>query len=235
MHNSRWLQSPGRAALTDAAQTPRLRAYVQGVIAAFAKDDRVLAWDLWNEPDNTNDGTYSDHEPMDKAERVAALLPEVFAWARAAAPAQPLTSAVTGRDWSGDIAKIQLAQSDFISFHNYDESQDFEAVVKALERHNRPLVCSEYMARPLDSTFAGILPIAAAHDISMMNWGFVRGKTQTHLPWDSWQKPYQKEPEVWFHDIFRADGTPYIPAELAVIRAHTRAAPAPVQPGMKPV
>jgi len=52
IHNSGWVQSPGAIALQDAAQYPRLEVYVRGVVHAFADDQRVLAWDVWNEPDN---------------------------------------------------------------------------------------------------------------------------------------------------------------------------------------
>jgi len=48
VHNSGWVQSPGAAALADISQYPRLKAYVQGLVGAFAKDDRILAWDVWN-------------------------------------------------------------------------------------------------------------------------------------------------------------------------------------------
>jgi len=77
-----------------------LEAYVKGVVAAFAKDDRILGWDVWNEPDNGNGGSYKDLEPKNKNELVVALLPKAFAWARAAHPTQPLTSGygkMTGR------------------------------------------------------------------------------------------------------------------------------------------
>src|SRR5205807_9806245 len=62
VHNSGWVQSPGAVALGDAKQYPRLKAYVQGVVGAFAKDDRILAWDIWNEPGNRNMGSYAKEE-----------------------------------------------------------------------------------------------------------------------------------------------------------------------------
>jgi hypothetical protein len=94
VHNSGWMQSPGADALKDPAQYPRLEAYVNGVVGAFAKDQRILAWDIWNEPDNTNGGSYGKLEPPDKVELVLALLPKAFGWARAAGASQPLTSCV---------------------------------------------------------------------------------------------------------------------------------------------
>jgi hypothetical protein len=227
VHNSGWVQSPGAAALQDSRRYPRLRAYVQGVIGAFANDRRILAWDLWNEPDNTNDGSYARLEPKNKVQLVLELLPQVFAWARAAHPSQPLTSGVWHGDWSSDdklspMARIQLQESDILSFHNYSWPEDFEKHVQWLQRYHRPIICTEFMARPMGSTFDTILPLARKYHVAAINWGLVAGKTQTYLPWDSWQKPYVLEPPpVWFHEVFHADGKPYREEEARIIRQLT--------------
>ncbi len=227
VHNSGWVQSPGAKALQDPAQYPRLEAYVKGVVGAFAKDDRVLGWDIWNEPDNGNGGSYKDLEPKNKNELVIALLPRAFEWARAAHPTQPLTSGVWKDDWSipeklGPGAKIQIARSDVISFHSYDKPEVFEKRVLSLQQYHRPLLCTEYMARGNGSTFQGTLPIAKKYNVAAINWGLVAGKTQTYLPWDSWQHPYtDREPAIWFHEIFRTDGTPYNADETAFIKQMT--------------
>lgn len=225
VHNSGWVQSPALAALGDASQHPRLESYVKGVVAAFANDDRVLAWDLWNEPDNLNTGSYAD--PKDKLEHVRVLLPKAFDWARAARPKQPLTSGVWKGDWSSEekldpIQRIQLESSDVVSFHSYDKPEEFEKRVEWVQRYRRPLFCTEYMARPRGSTFLGVLPLAKRLRVAAYNWGFVAGKSQTNLPWDSWQRPYvDRQPEVWFHDIFHADGRAYRPEEVELIRNAT--------------
>src|SRR6202451_639805 len=52
IHNSGWVQSPGKERLRNQTDEPKLKAYVVGVVGAFAKDDRILGWDIWNEPDN---------------------------------------------------------------------------------------------------------------------------------------------------------------------------------------
>jgi hypothetical protein len=228
VHNSGWVQSPGAAALEDAKQYPRLKAYVQGVLVAFAKDDRILAWDLWNEPGADNAGSYPNEELQDKAARVTALLPLVFEWAREANPQQPLTSGVwdidTSRDAAGqsELQQIQLRESDIISFHNYSWPENFRSEVAWLKKFKRPVICTEFMARPVGSTFDQILPIAKQERVGAINWGFVAGKTQTYFPWESWEHPYVRSPPpVWFHEVLRSDGTPYREAEVELIRRLT--------------
>jgi hypothetical protein len=228
VHNSGWVQSPGAKALEDASQYPRLEAYVKGVVGAFAKDERVLGWDIWNEPDNGNGSSYPEQEPKYKNELVIALLPRAYGWARSAHPTQPLTSGVwKDDDWSvpeklGPAEKIQLEMSDVVSFHSYDKPEVFEKRVLSLQQYHRPIICTEYMARGNGSTFQGTLPIAKKYNVGAINWGLVAGKTQTYLPWDSWQNPYtDREPSVWFHEIFRTDGTPYSAGETAFIKQIT--------------
>jgi hypothetical protein len=226
VHNSGWVQTPSLDALLDPGQLPRLRVYVQGIIGSFAKDQRVLAWDLWNEPDNLNSGIFND--PAAKTDAVLNLLPQVFAWARAVDPTQPLTSGVWDGDWSSSnqlrpIEKIQLGMSDIISFHSYDPALKFKQKVVALRRLHRPIFCTEYMARPLGSTVQTILPVAQHYRVSAFNWGFVSGKTQTIYPWDSWDHPYAAPPQVWFHDLLYPDGTPFDVKETDLIRSTSMA------------
>jgi Cellulase (glycosyl hydrolase family 5) len=232
VHNSGWMQSPGAKALQDPAQYPRLEAYVKGVVGAFAKDNRILGWDVWNEPDNTNGDNYGAQEPPNKVELVALLLPKVYAWAREAGATQPLTSGVWQGDWSSPeklsgTEKIQLKESDVISFHNYDPPESFEKHVQWLQPYHRPILCTEYMARPRGSTFQAILPIAKKDKVAAINWGFVAGKTQTYYPWDSWKNPYvDHQPPVWFHEVLRTGGQPYSKEETDFISAIVKTPPA---------
>jgi hypothetical protein len=224
VHNSRWVQVPGREILADPSKYSNLKAYVEGVVGAFAHDQRILAWDVWNEPDNDNAAAYGKVELPNKAAIIAAVLPQAFAWARAVHPVQPLTSGVWIGNWSSldkmsPVAQIQIEQSDIISFHNYDWPEGFESRIHELEQFHRPLLCTEYMARGAGSTFDTILPIAKKYHVGVINWGLVKGKSQTYLPWDSWQRPYVNEkPTVWFHDVFYEDGTPYRQREVELLR-----------------
>jgi hypothetical protein len=226
VHNSGWVQSPGYDGLKDSTRYPELEKYVKGVITTFATDERVLGWDIWNEPDNLNGSSYGKVELPNKVAYVLPLLKSAFEWARAANPSQPITSGVWTGNWSSHdsmspIAQLQMEQSDIISFHDYEKPAVFEKRIQYMQRYGRPIICTEYMARPAGSTFEGALPLAEKYNIGMYNWGFVAGKSQTIFPWDSWGKSYASEPPVWFHDIFRPDGTPYRPAETALIKRLT--------------
>jgi len=226
VHNSGWMQSPGAAALADPSREEELRDYVTGIVGRFRDDDRVHVWDVWNEPDNTNASSYGAQEPPNKDALVLPLLRKTFEWAREAGPEQPLTSGVWAGDWSDankltPLQTVQVEQSDVVSFHSYGNLEDVKRCVGNLRRYDRPILCTEYMARPLGSTFDPVLGWFAENDIGAYNWGFVEGRSQTIFPWDSWQKPYEGEPPVWFHDIFRADGTPYRPDEVGYIRTVT--------------
>ena len=225
IHNSGWVQSPGKRELLDPAYEPKLKAYVEGVVGAFSNDDRILGWDVWNEPDNKGGDVQRDEAA--KVKRVDELLPKAFAWARSAHPTQPLTSGVWVGNWSDPAkesatTKIQLSQSDVISFHNYGWPEEFEARIEELQRQHRPILCTEYMARGAGSTFDGSLPIAKKYNVAAINWGLVAGKTQTYLPWDSWERPYVLiQPTIWFHEVFRQDDTPYRQHEVDLIRQLT--------------
>ncbi len=226
VHNSGWVQSPGGAALVDEKQYPRLEAYVKGIVGTYANDQRILSWDVWNEPDNINTNNYA--EPKNKLAIIEKLLPKAFAWARSTKPSQPITCAVWQIDYNNFkgynlIEKIQVEQSDIISFHNYGDTNSFEQSVAMFSSYNRPIICTEYLARGNKSTFETILPIGKKFKVAMYNWGLVKGKTQTNLPWDSWQKPYVdgREPAVWHHEVFYPDGKAYSEEEVKVLRTLT--------------
>jgi hypothetical protein len=230
VHNSGWVQSPGAKALADPSQYPRLKQYVQGVVGAFAKDERILGWDVWNEPGSDQTGNYPKTElnNKEKVARVVALLPQAFEWAREANPTQPLTSGVYEVDTAADenaleeIERVQVRESDIITFHNYSWPEDFKSEIAWLRRFHRPVICTEYMARSVGSIFDTILPIAKQERVGAINWGFVAGKTQTYYPWESWQHPYvHDQPPVWFHEVLGPDGTPYRQAEVDLIRQLT--------------
>jgi hypothetical protein len=228
VHNSGWVQSPGYDVLNDTSRYNDLQSYVHGIVSHFKDDERVLMWDLFNEPDNMNDSSYKDDNyAAHKAELSMSLLKKTINWVRSIDPIQPITMAPWQYDWS-DTSKLtaldnyMFTHSDIISFHCYEDKKGVEKRILDLKRYGRPMMCTEYMARPFKSTFKDILPILKKHNVGAYNWGFVAGKSQTHCPWDSWNTKYENEPELWFHDVFRPDGQPYDEKEVQYIVKFTR-------------
>jgi hypothetical protein len=228
VHNSQWVQSPGAEILADLERHDELEPYVTGVIGRFATDRRVLAWDLFNEPDNPNLVSYPDVElpPEVKDPAAEALLKKAFGWARSVGPTQPLTAGLWHGQWADPSAlsplnELMVTESDVVSFHSYDGPDLVSEQLADLGQYGRPLLCTEYLARSGGSTFQAILPIFKAQDVAAYNWGLVSGKTQTIYTWLSWVTTSPEDADPWFHDIFYADGTPYDPEEVALIRELT--------------
>ncbi|WP_200836636.1 sulfatase-like hydrolase/transferase [Roseiconus lacunae] len=227
VHNSGWVQSPGRDILQDPSKQDALKPYVQSVLTRYKNDHRVLVWDLFNEPDNPNFNAYGgggakiELDQPEKTKFALRLVEKSFAWAREVDPSQPLTVGVWRGDYLTHPTEYQracLENSDVISFHSYEPETKTRQLIEGLAQFGRPMLCTEYMARGNQSTFEDILPLLQMHDVAAYNWGFVNGRSQTIYPWDSWKKAYTEQPDPWFHDIFDTDGTPYRVEETKLIQ-----------------
>lgn len=220
VHNSGWLQDPGDLLFRQDSDTfvedtaavfSLLEAYVKDVLTRFKKDKRVAVWDLYNEP-----GGGGVHCPY--REREKKFLPKVFLWASQVRPRQPLTAGI----WSGALNEYnqwQIANSDIITYHTYQPFDSHKEVVDTLSRYNRPMICTEYMARTLNSTFQSIMPMLKERKVGAINWGFVSGKTNTIFPWEAPGR--EDQPKLWFHDVLYPDGTPYREEEVQCIKKLT--------------
>lgn len=233
VHNSGWLQAPGADLLRDPSRHDELKPYIVGLIRRFRNDKRVVAWDLFNEPDNPNrnsygrDGFKTELPEKVKEEMATKLLAKLFVWAREAEATQPLTAGVWRGDWSSDEKltpsnKIMLDESDVISFHCYGPPKAMEDRVSQLKRLGRPMICSEYMSRGSGSTFDPIMGYLKEQNVGAINWGLVDGKTQTAYPWATWERQFTAKPELWFHEIFWTDGRPYDVKEVEYIKSLTK-------------
>jgi hypothetical protein len=142
---------------------------VKAVINRFKNDDRILLWDLYNEP--TNGGLGSATFP---------LLKKVVRWARAVNPTQPLSIDV----WNGDkrLNEIALAASDVITFHNYGNKDALVKHINELKAYNRPLLCTEWMNRPAGSVIATHLPVFYAENVGSMLWAWLTVKPKPTCP-----------------------------------------------------
>jgi hypothetical protein len=210
IHNSGWVRDPGTMIYTHPDTMKVLENYVKDVMGTFKNDSRILAWDLYNEPGNNKN--FGKSLPLLKA---------VFAWGRSINPSQPLTAAVwnDGEKFK-ELNEFQLANSDIITYHNYSYVDNHQAEIDRLKKLGRPLICSEYMARKNGSLFQTILPMLKKENVGAINWGFVSGKTNTIYAWGT-PMPTGEEPQLWFHDILRKDGTPFSNNEVETIKQLT--------------
>ena len=227
VHNSGWARSPGAQVLLDRSGWIDLEAYVRDLAASFGRDPRVLGWDVYNEVTNTVMPTLSvppdqravaqaalqRTKPQQDAAAIS-LMTLAFGWLRAEAVTQPLTAGEFLRDEA--LSATLAALSDIISFHHYRDPASLERQITRLKDHGRPLWCTEYLNRREGCHFETHLPVFKRESIACWNWGLVDGKSQTRFAWSD--PPGGPEPEVWFHDILRADGSPFDEAEVAGIQ-----------------
>ena len=231
VHNSGWKQSPGMALVHEIYENkehdaiPRLQKFVEEILHDFSDDERILMWDIYNEPGQFGIG-----------EKAITLLELVWKWALEVRPSQPLTACLDG-SVGKDIIECNAENSDVITFHTY-EGEKLQETIDRLAKYERPLLCTEYMAREFGSTFEFSLPIFKENNVGCFNWGLVAGKSQTHFGWSTIPDLKKKkeageflkdgeaipEPKIWFHDILRADGTPYSEDEVNFIKQITSSA-----------
>ncbi len=208
VHNSGWVRDPGELLFTDPSVMTILEAYVKDVLTTFKDDKRIVLWDLYNEPGNNNYGNKSMF-----------LLKKVYEWGWAIRPSQPMSTGVWNASLT-DLNTFQLKNSDIITYHNYEGPEKHQAAIDSLKKYDLPMVCTEYMARRNNSLFQNIMPILAKENVGAINWGLVDGKSNTKYAWD---EPIAdgSEPALWFHEIFRKDGTPYKQEEVDLIKSLT--------------
>ena len=195
------MQDPARSLRKDTVKLyAELERYVKDILTTFKNDHRVLFWDMYNEPGSESLG----------------LVRLCYKWAREVNPDQPVTSGLNNLD-QVEINRFRLENSDIITFHCYDDVKDMTYWCKFLRLYNRPVICTEYMARKFNCKFQNIMPLLKQYNVGAINWGFVSGKTNTIFAWGD-PHPDGKEPELWFHDILRQDKTPFDPEEIAAIK-----------------
>ncbi len=206
VHNSGWVPSPGLQRVEDRAAWPELERYIRDLMDRFGHDQRVLLWDLYNEPGNS--GLWEKSLP---------LASETFRWARQSQPDQPLTIGVWAR-FDDPMSQTLAQMSDIVSFHGYDAAAGVTEKIQSLDRFQRPILCTEWLCRGAGNTFEAILPILARERIGAYQWGLVAGRTQTYMPWGS--KQGDPMPQLWQHDVFHPDGTPFAEQEFQLLKKY---------------
>ncbi len=241
VHNSRAVANPGRATVMDRSAWPDLEAYVRDIVRSFRNDERILFWDLYNEPGNRMIFGPDGFRQYDAGlvEHSLGLMEASFRWVRGETPSQPLTVAAWTTPlpdsdlppYQTDIDAAALALSDIVSFHAYWKTAHVARFIAHLAALGRPMICTEWMARAVDSRIEDQLRLFHDSGVGCFQWGFVKGRTQTHLPWpDDLVTAHGgvATRDVWFHDVLHEDGRPYDPAEIeavTLLTAQTKSKP----------
>ncbi len=197
IHNPYWQSSPGKRR-TSLAFRPALRRYVEDLLSRFGGDRRIIAWDLFNEPQSTGSSV--------------ALTRDVFAWGRSVAPSQPLTAC-----WYGALL------SDITSIHFYvspsGEPDEARRVIESAKSFGRPVVATEALGRPNHGELHEILPLFHESGIGWYLWELMIGADQARYQWPN--SPPVAEGIV-FQGLLYPDGVPYSEDEIALIQGSDR-------------
>lgn len=197
VHNPYWQSSPGERRMR-LADRPALRRYVGDLLGRFGRDRRIIAWDLYNEP-----------QARDAS---VALVRDVFAWARQVQPSQPLTAC-----WYGSLL------SDITSIHFYvspgREPDEAGRVIESAKSFARPVVATEALGRPNHGELYEILPLFDEHGVGWYLWELMIGADQTRYQWPH-SSPVAED--VVFQGLLYPDGTPYSREEVELIRGRVR-------------
>ena len=210
----------------DPAIWPEKEAYVRDLVGLFGRDERILMWDIWNEPGNNNRET-----------RSLPLMEKVFGWVRELNPIQPLTACAW--DFEGNyqvpptfydnpmsisaVERRAIELSDIITFHCYGKYDNVRFVTEQLKKFHRPIMNTEWLHRILHNNVEDILPYFAREHIGSFHWGLVNGYGQFHEPWEFLRSLADKHDwamDRWQHDIYRSDFTPYDEKEIAIFKAY---------------
>lgn len=213
----------GYSLLDDAAYAEKYYEFVGETVSAYKNDERIIIWDVFNEPGNSN--------------RQSLSLPHIkksFEIIRKINPIQPLTAGLwtfpgdTGR--LPEIERFCLENSDVISYHNYGSYSENTETINHLKKFGRPLLNTEWLNRCGGNTVEEMFPLFFLEKIGCYNWGFVAGKYQTYEPWNNVWDGYKSNPEKygtfdftkWFHDLYRPSLNPYNPKEIELIKKFCR-------------
>ena len=217
----------GYSILDDPETAESFYKYVHEIVTKYKDDERIIIWDVFNEPGNSNRKSIS-----------LPHLKKLFEIIRAINPIQPLTVGVWNYGGDGkfpeclsEIERFGLENSDIISYHNYGTYLTNIKIIKNLKNENRPIINTEWLSRGSKNTVEEMFPLFYLEKIGCYNWGLVAGKYQTYEPWNAIWDNYEKDPDScdwdftkWCHDLYRPSLRPYNPKEIELIKELSAAA-----------
>jgi len=210
-HNGCWAQSP-QARDIDKDDLDTFKAYVQEIIRAHRTDERVLFWEIHNEPPPGD-------EYRDRLKRAG------YAWAKELTPTQPvLNCEKSKRGWA------DCEVTDIVDAHVYSHAHGPLRQLSA-DNPEKGTVFTEAGARWKGSrrNFGG--PIDMIYWLSQRRregkstpgmylcWELMVGNSNCRWHWVD--KPGAPEPEMPWCGLLWPDCTPVSLAEAAAIRRYT--------------
>lgn len=216
---------PGYQLIDDPEYTPLYYKMVDEIVSKYAKDPRIIVWNVWNELGNSR-----------RYEMSVPYMEKFIEIIRSYDPIQPLTVEAYDFDEDGNpllpVMLHSLEVSDVISFHCYKKFTTMVKVIENLkEKYDRPILNTEWLNRIEHNDINDCFPLFYLEKIASFHWGLIQGFSQTYEPWGRYlpkiQDPdYQGEFDFTLlqHDLYRFNGLPYIAKEVQIIKEFSQLA-----------
>lgn len=189
---------------------------IRTVVRAYADEDRIVFWDLWNEPRfEDREETY---EQLD-------IIEQMVEWCRSENLRQPITSSIiwaTIKEDSKSLKRMAEVESmmDIHNFHYYNCAINFgENIYRMMDflkkLGDRPMVATECLTRTNGSGIPSTFAAFSKYHVNFYIWGLYVNDRNWETRWgESTYDPY----DPMFHNILYSDGDAYDSREIDMIR-----------------
>lgn len=203
---------------TSATDSAGMEKTVREIIRYFRGDERIIMWDIWNEPLMSGENCAKQMEWIRK----------IAQWCREEGCTQAITSSIL---WDPEISaatensytavrRAAEKEMDLHNFHDYamqeGHSSNINYVINRFKKiDNRPLVCTECLTHTNGSGMAMSLSEYSKHKIGFYTWGLYACDPNWEVRWGR-SAYYAYEP--MFHNILYAGGDPIDERELEYVK-----------------
>ena len=215
-----------------AADSTAYQQSVRAIVRHFAKEKRIVFWDLWNEP------RFEDRE--DTYHQID-IIEQMVHWCWEEELSQPITSSIIWATINTDNQALKRtsqveAMMDIHNFHSYDCALNFshniyETLDYLKSISDRPMVATECLTRTNGSGLARTFAAFAKYKVNFYIWGLYINDRNWEARWDrSTYDPY----DPMFHNVLYSDGDMYDAREIELLRSYHFAEPGEeVDPGLE--
>ncbi len=207
--------------------------FIKRLVGAFRGEERIVMWDVWNEPDVWDD---------DRTRLEMDIIIRIADWCHEADATQPITSSIF---WdTTDKSPIEHewrrkaeSKMDLHNFHSYElarsQPDNGEDLIRQLQEiGNRPLVCTEILTRTNGSGMARSLAVLARYGAHFYSWGLYANDSNWDIRWHtSAYDPY----DPMFHNVLYADGDVIDSRDIEALQSYHFAAKGEITDPGRPV